>query len=126
MLVKLKSALMTEYPNANLSWSGNGSLFGFWTTSNGTNANVAISDTTVADATSSFNSLSTPQSGVDVSSPTQVTLWGQQAATSALGHAPTTVNDAYLKGTGDSAGVDSEYIQYDSIFMGITYAPAAS
>ncbi|MFZ1021945.1 MAG: hypothetical protein WCE82_01905 [Halobacteriota archaeon] len=45
------------------------------------------------------------------------THFGQQAATVALGHAPTTVNDAYLKGTGESAGVDNEYIQYDQFFI---------
>jgi hypothetical protein len=46
------------------------------------------------------------------------THFGQQAATVALGHGPTTVLDVYIK---TNFG-DSEYIQYDNILVTIDYA----
>jgi hypothetical protein len=63
-----------------------------------------------------FKTFSTCSSG-DIKDLGSNTLFGQQAATVALGHAPTTVNDVYCKGTGDYVGVDNEYIQYDQLFI---------
>ena len=37
--------------------------------------------------------------------------------TVALGHAPSAVNDVYVKGPGNNEGIDTEYIQYDSILI---------
>jgi hypothetical protein len=85
--------------------------------SNGRTTTAEIRNEGSTDAASSlFKSLSTGVSG-DVPDIGSNTHFGQQAATVALGHAPTTVNDAYLKGTGESAGVDNEYIQYDQFFI---------
>ncbi|MGZ4911906.1 MAG: hypothetical protein ACXV5B_02120 [Halobacteriota archaeon] len=67
-------------------------------------------------ASRTYTSLSTCASS-DIKDTASITHFGQQAATVALGHAPTTVNDTYCKGTGDNAGVDNEYIQYDQIFI---------
>jgi len=70
-------------------------------------------------ASNSFKILSTPSPGSgDKLELGSITYFGQQAATVALGHAPTVVQDAYLKGTtGINAGVDNEYIQYDQLFV---------
>ena len=85
--------------------------------SNGRTTTAEIRNEGSTDAASSlFKSLSTGVSG-DVLDLGSNTHFGQQAATVALGHAPTTVNDAYLKGTGEYAGVDNEYLQYDQLFV---------
>lgn len=70
----------------------------------------------IADASRVFKSLSTCNPG-EVKDPKSTTYFGLQEATVALGHAPTTVNDAYCKGTGTDAGSDVEYIQYDQLFI---------
>jgi hypothetical protein len=51
--------------------------------------------------------------------------FAQQTATVALGHVPTTVNDAYLKGTGEYTGVDDEYLQYAQLFVQTTVTPSS-
>lgn len=80
---------------------------------------------TTATATGIFNMMATPISD-SVSSPASVTHFGQQAATVALGHTPMTINDYYLKGTGNYAGVNNEYIQYDQLFISTTVYTAAA
>ena len=81
-----------------------------------THAQVTNYGTTAA-ATSVYNLFATPAGG-SVPSPASVTHFGEQAATVALGHTPTTVNDYYLKGT--DVGTDNEYIQYDQLFVETT------
>ncbi|MGZ4934457.1 MAG: hypothetical protein ACXV49_08170 [Halobacteriota archaeon] len=81
-----------------------------------THAQVTNYGTTAA-ATGVYKMFATPASG-GVSTPASVTHFGEQAATVALGHTPTTVNDYYLKGT--DVGTDNEYIQYDQLFVETT------
>ncbi len=80
-----------------------------------TTANIRNEGSTDA-ASRTYMSLSTCASS-DIKDAASITHFGQQAATVALGHAPTTVNDTYCKGTGNNAGVDNEYIQYDQILI---------
>lgn len=87
--------------------------------SNGRISTAYIRNEGRTDAASrTYTSLSTCASS-DIKDTANITHFGQQAATVALGHAPTTVNDTRCKGTGDNAGVDNEYIQYDQIFIQI-------
>jgi hypothetical protein len=66
--------------------------------SNGTITTVNIrNDGTTDQASRDFKALSTPDS-TDGLAPGSVIHFGLQAATVAFGHAPSAVNDAYLKG----------------------------
>jgi hypothetical protein len=76
------------------------------------------------NASRTFSVLSTPTAGADVKDPTKVTLFGETAVTTALGHQPTTVKDVYVRGVGDYQGVDNEYIQYDQIFIDTLVTPS--
>jgi len=53
------------------------------------------------------------------------TSFGLQAATTAFGHTPTTINDVYVKGTGDNEGINTEYIQYESLFIQVIYTTSS-
>ena len=88
---------------------------------NGSTIVASISNEGARQAAAGVNSLSAS----DISSMDGVrstpTSFGLQAATVALGHTPSTVNDVYVKGRGNWEGIDSEYVQYDSLFVQVTY-----
>ena len=87
---------------------------------NGTTIGAVISNEGAGQAAAGVNSLSASDisSGGVQGTPTS---FGLQAATVALGHVPSTVNDVYVKGTGNNEGIDNEYIQYDSLFVQVMY-----
>jgi hypothetical protein len=126
LLTKLIPTLKAEYGNDAVTQRAKGSNINYDAVyvnfeSNGhmTTAEIRNEGSTDA-ASSSFETFSTCISG-DVKDPGSVTHFGQQAATIALGHTPTTVNDVYCKGTGKLAGVDNEYIQYDQLLISTTF-----
>jgi hypothetical protein len=93
-------------------------------TSNGQDMIISVSNySSTEEASSAFKTLSAPDSRSTLA-PESVTHFGQQAATVALGHAPSTVQDVYIRGTGDYAGIDNEYIQYDQLLIAINMVPA--
>jgi hypothetical protein len=131
LLVKMEQTLKTQYPSA-VGWKQspknenqtNDELL-FLMTSNGKDIYVDIRNYSSTDEASGvFRSLSTPDS-TNKLAPGCATYLGQQAATVALGHAPSTVQDVYLKGIGQWAGVDNEYIQFDHIVMLIDIYPVS-
>jgi hypothetical protein len=86
-------------------------------------------DGSVSNASTDFATQADPSSGPNnstVLTPSLESHIGSDAATVALGHTPSTVNDAYFKGTGDWVGFDNEYIQYDQISVYITTSPSSS
>jgi endo-beta-N-acetylglucosaminidase D len=86
-------------------------------------------DGSIANASANFAAQASPSSPANngsILTPSLETHIGQNAAAVALGHTPSTINDAYLKGTGDYAGFNFEYIQYDQIFVYITTSPSSS
>jgi hypothetical protein len=87
---------------------------------NRTTIGAVISNEGAGQAAAGVNSLSASDisSGGVQGTPTS---FGLQAATVALGHVPSTVNDVYVKGTGNNKGIDNEYIQYDSLFVQVMY-----
>jgi hypothetical protein len=96
----------------------------FSMTSNGQDMIISVSNySSTEEASSAFKTLSAPDSRSTLA-PESVTHFGQQAATVALGHAPSTVQDVYIRGTGDYAGIDNEYIQYDQLLIAINMVPA--
>jgi hypothetical protein len=88
--------------------------------------NVVFSDEgTIANATSTFSAQTNPGPVDSTLTPALETHIGEQAATVALGHTPTVVNDAFFKGTGDQAGFNYEYLQYDQIGVVVIITPAS-
>jgi hypothetical protein len=87
-----------------------------------------INEGSVANASAVFATQADPSFSANngtILTPSLETHFGQNAAAVALGHTPSTVNDAYFKGTGYWAGFDNEYMQYDQIFVSITISPSS-
>ena len=121
LLKKMEPTLKSQYGSGVSEGAAHDGVYVTWTTPDGWNATAAISDReSTANASVSYNSLSTPDTSdkLDVGN---VTSFGQAAATAALGHTPTVSNDAYLTGVGQWAGTNMEYLQYDQIFIQISY-----
>ncbi len=119
LLTKLATSLKSEYGDAVEQRRTNVNSETVFVTfeSEGRLTAVEIRNEGSVDAANrTFEALSTCVSE-DTNDSSNVTHFGQQAATVALGHAPTTANDAYCRGTGELAGVDNEYIQYDQLFI---------
>lgn len=121
LLAKLVPTLKAEFGNNMVNQRAKGTNINFdavYVTSekNGQVTIAEIRNEGSVDAASNFFKTS-PCISSDIKAPGSVTHLGQQAATVALGHAPTTVNDVYCKGTGDYLGVDKEYIQYDQLIV---------
>ena len=121
LLAKLVPTLKAEYGNNMVDQRAKGTNINFdaiYVTSE-KNGKVTIAEIrnegSIAAASNFFKT--SPCISSDIKTPGSVTHLGQQAATVALGHAPTTVNDVYCKGTGDYLGVDNEYIQYDQLIV---------
>jgi len=125
ILTKMADALSKQYNTTVSKWPKNATQDRDTITVSVEGANGKITTAeisnygTTAAATGIYKMMATPISN-SVSSPASVTYFGEQAATVALGHTPTTVNDYYSKGTGDYAGLDNEYIQYDQLFIATT------
>jgi len=135
LLVKLQTALNSEYGSTwligrmNASGGANeiymtpkansSTVTNVWFTNDGSIANASANFAAQADLSSGPNNST-------VLTPSLESHIGSDAATVALGHTPSTVNDAYFKGTGDWAGFDNEYIQYDQIFVYSTLSPSSS
>jgi hypothetical protein len=121
LLQKMEPPLKNQYGSGVSEGAARDGVYVSWTTKNGWNATAAIDDRgTVAVASGAFNTLKTPDK-TDKNDPGNVTGFGQAAATAALGHTPNVIHDAYLTGVGDWAGVNMEYLQYDQIFVQISY-----
>jgi hypothetical protein len=123
LLKKIEPTLKQQYGSGISSGvsEGNNVVSVKWTTKDGWSATAAIDDRGTVDAASTaFNTLKTPDS-TQKSDPGNETGFGRAAATAALGHTPTVKNDAYLTGTGNWAGINNEYLQYDQIFIQIEY-----
>ena len=121
LLAKMVPTLKAEYGNNMVDQRAKGTNINFdaiYVTSE-KNGKVTIAEIrnegSIAAASNFFKT--SPCISSDIKTPGSVTHLGQQAATVALGHAPTTVNDVYCKGTGDYLGVDNEYIQYDQLIV---------
>ena len=125
LLAKMATALKAEYGSSAVSQrsknsklnKGNDDAVLVAFESNGRTTTVSIVNEGSIDAASRmFKSHSTclSHSILDIGSNTH---FGQQAATVALGHAPTTVNDVYCKGTDTFSGADNEYLQYDQLYI---------
>jgi hypothetical protein len=85
---------------------------------NGTGITATIDNRGAGEASASVTTLSASDiSSGGVKDPSLLTGFGLQAATAGLGHAPTTINDIAIRGTGSNEGINTEYIQYDSILI---------
>jgi hypothetical protein len=131
ILTKMEPVLKAEYtsPNANITITESPKNagqsvdmlhFDVYYPANGTTIGATVDNRGASEASASVTSLSASDisSGGVQGTPTN---FGLQAATVALGHAPSTVNDVYVKGTGNNEGVGTEYIQYDSLFVQVMY-----
>ncbi len=90
---------------------------------------IAIMDNRGAsEASANVNFLSGQQKneGNYTNAPGLATHFGLDAATAGLGHAPSTVKDIFVKGTGDNNGVNEEHIQYDSLYLDVMYNTVAT
>jgi hypothetical protein len=129
VLKKMEPVLKAEYssPGANItitetpasaSQSTDMLTFGVYYPQNGTTIGATITNQGASQAAAQLNSLSASDiSNGGVNSPSLVTGFGLQAATVALGHTPSTVNDVYVKGTGNNEGINTEYFLYDSLLI---------
>ncbi len=119
ILTKLAESLRSEYGDAVEQRRTNVDSDAVFVTFelNGRNTAVEIRNEGSVDAANrTFEALSACTSG-DASRSSGATHFGQHATTDALGYAPTTVKDVYCTGTGEFAGIDNEYIQYDQLFI---------
>ncbi len=135
LLVKLQTALNAEYGSTWLitRMNASGGANEIYMTPKANSSTVTnvwfTNDGSIAKASADFATQPDPSSGPNnstVLTPSLESHIGSDVATVALGHTPSTVNDAYFKGTGDWAGFDNEYIQYDQIFVYITLSPSSS
>jgi hypothetical protein len=125
VLAKMEPTLKAEYGAANVTQEA-AAIRVDVTYENGTNTLAVIDNRGASEASASVNFLS----GQDISngyvnSPGLTTNFGLQAATVALGHAPSEVKDIFVKGTGNNAGMNEEYIQYDSLYIDVYYTAGA-
>ena len=131
ILTKMEPVLKAEYtsPNANITITESPKNagqsvdmlhFDVYYPANGTTIGATIDNRGASEASASVTSLSASDiSGGGVQG--TPTNFGLQAATVALGHAPSLVQDYYVKGAGMHEGTNSEYIQYDSLLIQVTY-----
>ena len=121
LLKKMEPTLKSQYGSGVSEGAGHDGVYVTWTTPDGWNATADISDRgSTANASMAYNSLSTPDT-TDKLDVGNATSFGHAAATAALGHTPTVSNDAYLTGVGQWVGTNMEYLQYDQIFIQISY-----
>jgi len=132
VLTKMEPVLKAEYSSsganvtitetpASASQSTDMLNFGVYYPQNGTTITATITNQGASQATAQLNSLSASDvSNGGVKDPTLLTGFGLQAATAGLGHAPTTITDIAIRGTGNNEGINTEYIQYDSILIQLT------
>jgi len=129
VLKKMEPVLKAEYtsPNTNITITEspknagqtNDILhFSVLYPANGTGITATIDNRGAGEASASVTTLSASDiSSGGVKDPSLLTGFGLQAATAGLGHAPTTINDIAIRGTGSNEGINTEYIQYDSILI---------
>jgi hypothetical protein len=121
LLQKMEPTLKTQFGSKVSEGAKHDGIYVTWTTKKGWNATAGIDDRGTSEAASrAYNVLKTPDN-TEKNDPSNVTGFGQAAATAALGHTPTVIHDVYLTGVGQWAGVNMEYLQYDQIFVQISY-----
>jgi hypothetical protein len=132
LLKKMEPVLKAEYasPSANVTITESPKNAGQSTDilnfevyylQNGTTMGATITNEGASQAFASVTSLSASDiSNGGVKDPSLLTSFGLQAATTGLGHTPTTINDIAVKGTGNNEGISTEYIQYDSLLIQVT------
>jgi hypothetical protein len=129
VLKKMEPVLKAEYtsPNTNITITESPKNagqsvdilhFSVLYPANGTAITATIDNRGAGEASASVTSLSASDvSSGGVKDPLLLTNFGLQAATTGLGHTPTTINHIAVRGTGSNEGINTEYIQYDSLLF---------